>query len=75
MAQKKLVSVRLDEDDLAQIDDWASKQRYKKRSDAIDAAVRFAAWLIRHGYMHKIIGFWPKWDTVDTFQFDYHREH
>lgn len=75
MAQKKLVSVRLNEDDLAQIDDWASKQPYRKRSDVIDAAVRFAAWLIRQGYMHKLDRFWPKWDSVDNFQFDYHREH
>lgn len=74
MAQKKLVSVRLDEEDLAQIDNWASRQPYHKRSDAIDAAVRFTAWLIRQGYMHKIIRFWPMYDTVDNFDFNYHRE-
>lgn len=75
MAKKQLVSVRLDEDDLALIDNWVKDQVYYKRSDVVDAAVRLAAWCIRHGYILKLMKFWPKWDWVDNFQLDYHREH
>ena len=75
MAKKQLVSVRLDEDDLREIDNWVKDSAYYKRSDVVDAAVRLAAWCIRHKHIYKLVKFWPKWDTVDTFQFDYHREH
>lgn len=71
---KKLVSVRLDADDLQVIDDWAKKERYQKRSDAVDAAVSLAAWMIRNGYAQKLLRFYPKWDTVDEFKFEYHRQ-
>lgn len=75
MAKKQLVSVRLDEEDLAQIDKWAKDSVYYKRSDVVDAGVRLAAWCIRHGHILKLMKFWPKWDTVINFQFDYHRVH
>lgn len=71
---KKLVSVRLDTDDLRVIDDWAKKERYQKRSDIVDSAVRLAAWMIRNGYAQKLIRFWPKWDEVDDFKLEYHRQ-
>lgn len=71
---KKLVSIRLDADDLQVIDDWAKKESYRNRSDAVDAAVRLAAWMIQNGHEQKLIRFWPKWDTVDEFKFEYHRE-
>lgn len=75
MAKKKLVSVRLDEEDVAQIDSWVEAGCYYGRSDVIDAAVRLAAWLIRHGLIYKLLKFWPKYDTVDNFDFSYHREN
>lgn len=71
---KTLVSVRLDADDLKVIDDWANKERYQKRSDVVDAAVRLAAWMIRNGYAQKLIRFWPKSDEVDDFKLEYHRQ-
>ena len=70
---KKLVSVRLDTDDLRVIDEWAEKQRYQKRSDVVDAAVRLAAWMIKNGHSQKLIRFWPQWDTMDEFKMEYHR--
>lgn len=71
---KTLVSVRLDADDLKVIDDWAKKERYQKRSDVVDAAVSLAAWMIRNGYAQKLLRFYSKWDTVDEFKFEYHRQ-
>lgn len=73
MAQKKLVSVRLDADDLQVIDDWVERVRFRNRSVVIDAAVRLAAWMIKNGHARKLNGFYPKWDTMDEFKFEYHR--
>lgn len=70
---KKLVSVRLDADDLEVIDDWAMEERYRNRSDAVDAAVRLAAWMIKNGYAERLLKFYPKWDTMDEFKMNYHR--
>lgn len=70
---KKLVSVRLDADDLKVIDDWASAERYRKRSDVVDAAVRLAAWMIQNGHAQKLIRFYPKWDTMEEFKMEYRR--
>lgn len=71
---KKLVSVRLDADDLQVIDDWAKKEHYRKRSDVVDAAVALAAWMIQNGYAEKLLQFFPDRDTVDEFTFKYHRQ-
>lgn len=71
---KKLVSVRLEQDDLQIIDDWAKGERYNTRADIIDAAVRFAAWMIKNGKTDKLRFFWPELDVVDKFEFEYHRD-
>lgn len=71
---KKLVSVRLGQDELQVIDDWANSVRWHKRSDMINAAVRLAAWMIKNGHAHKLGYFKPQFDTVDKFEFEYHRE-
>ena len=70
---KKLVSVRLDADDLKVIDDWAETESYRNRSDAVDAAVRLAAWMIKNGHAQKLIRFYPKWDTMEEFKMEYRR--
>lgn len=70
---KKLVSVRLDADDLKVIDDWAETERYRKRSDMVDAAVRLAAWMIQNGQAEKLLHFYPQWDTMQEFKMDYRR--
>lgn len=72
---KKLVSVRLDADDIQVIDDWIADDCYYGRSDIIDAAVRLAAWMIQNGNAQKLLRFWPKYDTVDEFKLEYHRQH
>lgn len=74
MKSTKLVSVRLDEDDLEIIDKAASDSDYRKRSDYINAAVRFMAWAIKNGRSLEIVKFFPRYgDVVDQFDFKYHR--
>ena len=74
MKAAKLVSVRLDEDDLKIIDDQAKKAFGRKRSDYIHAAVRLMAWAIKNGHELKICRFYPCYgDVVDQFDLKYHR--
>lgn len=74
MKPAKLVSVRLDEDDLKIIDEAAGQLEFRKRSDYINAAVRFMAWAIKENQQLKILRFRPRFgDVVDQFDFKYHR--
>lgn len=76
MATTKLISIRVDEDDLRIIDERVESVGYGKRSDLINAALRFMAWAIQDGQAHKLERFWPKYgDKVDSFALTYHREH
>ena len=71
---KQLVSVRLDADDLKVIDDWAKDERYRKRSDIVDAAVSLAAWMIENGHAKKLLYFHRKYDEMEEFKMDYRRK-
>ena len=76
MKAKKLVSIRLDEDDLKIIDEAAQSNGYRKRSDYIDAAVRLMAWAIKNGKSPEICKFYPCFgDVVDRFELIFHRGH
>lgn len=76
MISTKLVSVRLDEDDLKIIDEAAKNGVNRKRSDYIHAAVRLMAWAIKEGQHLKICRFYPcNGDVVDHFELNYHRGH
>lgn len=74
MKAAKLVSVRLDEEDLKIIDEAASVLDYRKRSDYIQAAVRLMAWAIKNSQQLKILRFYPNYgDVVDKFELTYCR--
>lgn len=76
MKSKRLVSVRLDEDDLQVIDKACGSKVYIKRSDFICKAVSFMAWAISNKEADKLLKFWPEFgDVVDKFDFQYHRSH
>lgn len=76
MAKTKLISIRVDEEDLSWIDNEVTKYGYPKRSDYVNAALRLMAWAIQNGQAHKIQKFWPQYgDKVDSFELSYHREH
>lgn len=76
MENKKLVSVRLVDEDLQVIDQACKSYGYRKRSDYICKAVSFMAWAIRNKEADKLLKFWPEFgDVVDKFDFQYHRSH
>lgn len=76
MQNKKLVSVRLCEEDLQVIDKACKSSIYRKRSDFICKAVSFMAWAISNSKADKLLKFWPEYgDVVDKYEFQYHRSH
>ena len=75
MRTNKLISVRLDEEDIATIDQYCARDRYIKRSDLIYSAVALAAALIQNGKVNQLRYFYPRHgDKIDEFKLEYHRE-
>ncbi|MBQ3285689.1 MAG: ribbon-helix-helix protein, CopG family [Ruminococcus sp.] len=76
MANKKLVSVRLDPRDVATLEEVARTDGYRDRSEFIRAAVTLMAVLCKEGKYGKVLSFRPRWgDVLDTFDLTYHLEH
>lgn len=74
MEKTKLVSVRINEDLLAQIDAIVKQEMYISRSNLIEAGLN----LIAQGYKRKDVQkpwhFLPKWDEITEFTFKFHRQ-
>ena len=76
MRSTKLVSVRLDEENLKTIDRRAEKHMWRNRSNYINAAISFMAWAIENHQEEKIMSFRPEHgDVVTEFKLEYYREH
>lgn len=76
MENLKLVSVRIDPKDLEALDDIVKNERYVKRSDLIQAAIKLYLAAHEKGLGEKVRRFLPHWgDVVDEFVFEYHRGH
>ena len=75
MDKTTLISIRVSEESLKVIDDYAKKTPWLKRSSVINSAIDFLAWAIKNGHGEKIRKFYPKWDDVVNFEFDYHSGH
>ena len=76
MRETKLISVRLDAEDIADIDKWCKENRYWKRSAIISQAVALARVLVQSGHAQKLLHFDPRYgDVMDEFKLTYHREH
>lgn len=76
MENLKLVSVRIDPHDLNALDEIVNNERYVKRSDLIQAAIKLYLAAHEKGLGDKVRRFLPQWgDVVDEFKFEYHRDH
>lgn len=76
MKNLKLISVRVDPDDLDKLDEYANDGICRKRSDLIQAAIRLMLVACEKGQTRDVCRFLPKWgDVVDEFKFEFHREH
>ena len=76
MRKTKLVSVRLDAEDIADIDKWCENDYCWKRSAVISQAVALARVLIQSGHAKELLHFDPRYgDVIDDFKLTYHRTH
>ena len=75
MRETKLISVRLDADDIETIDNYCKRMRYPTRSNVIYAAVHLMAVLVQQHKIDRIYDFRPEFgDVIDEFTFKYHRK-
>ena len=76
MENLKLISVRIDPRDLDALDEIVNKNRFVKRSDLIQSAIKLYLAAEEKGLGTKVRRFFPHWgDVVDEFKFEYHRDH
>lgn len=76
MNKTKVISVRIDEQLLAQIDEKVSNMTYLTRNDLICGLLRFANHVAVPSQLEKFCYFFPEFgDVLDEFEFKYHREH
>lgn len=76
MKQDKLVSVRLSEKTVATLERYGQNHYGYNRSQLINMAANFFAYLIETRQIDKIKRFYPEFgDVVDEFTFKFHREH
>lgn len=76
MENLKGISVRIDPCDLKALDEIVEHDRYVKRSDLIQAAIKLYLAAHEKGLGDKVKRFLPQWgDVVDEFIFEYHRGH
>ena len=75
MENKKLVSVRIDADDLREIDRICENVSYRKRSDLIQMGVKAIIELYKAGLYNKVLRYSPQFgDVIDDIKFEYHRQ-
>lgn len=76
MENKKLVSVRIDADDLREIDRICENVSYRKRSDLIQVGVKVVIELCKAGLFNQALRYCPQFgDVIHDIRFEYHREH
>lgn len=76
MRETKLISVRLDAEDIADIDKWCKENQWWKRSAVISQAVALARVLVQSGHAKELLHFNPRYgDVIDDIKLTYHRTH
>lgn len=74
MSKTKLISVRVDEEDLNKIDDYVSRFNWRKRSDVINTAVTIIAEAINRGLIEEMIRYYPPYWEIKEFSFKCERK-
>jgi metal-responsive CopG/Arc/MetJ family transcriptional regulator len=75
MESKKLVSVRINEDDLGRLEGICQNGGYWNRSDLIQLGVKAIIQLHDNGLLNKVAMFRPQYgDVIDEIKFNYHRQ-
>lgn len=74
MERKRLISVRVDKEALDKVDEYVSKQRWRRRSEIIDAAVCIIAEAIDRGLVEDMIKYYPHLYDITEFSFKCERK-
>lgn len=74
MAESKVISIRLTDEMLAEVDRLAARQRYYTRTSIIEAGIKMMIAAETHGGVQNPINFSPRWDEVTEFSFRYRRK-
>ena len=75
MEKTILVSVRVPESMVNELDRIAAEKRYYKRSTLIHRAIRFMLLCQKYGLLDRILIYNSHYVKVDKLEFDYHHEH
>lgn len=75
MEKTILVSVRVPESMVKELDRIAAKMPQYKRSTLIHRAIRFMLLCEKHGVLRRILSYNSNYIKVDKLEFDYHHEH
>ena len=74
MKETKLISVRLDAEDIADIDQWCKESFGWKRSAVISQAVALARVLVQTGHAKELLNFHPRnGDEMEDVKYKYDR--
>lgn len=74
MKKTKVVTFRIEEDMLNEIDQITSRHGWYKRSSIIEAGLQIMVELEKRGLARQALSYRPKWDEIDTLEFKMHRK-
>lgn len=69
MEKTRVVTFRIEEDVLNEVDQIASRHGYYKRSHVIAASLRIMVELEKRNLARQALRYHPKWDEIDTLEF------
>lgn len=74
MAESKVISIRLTEEMLAEVDRLAARERWYTRTSIIEAGIKMMIEAQHHKDVQNPLSFSPRWDEVTEFSFKYRRK-
>lgn len=74
MEKTRVVTFRIEEDVLKEVDQIAGRHGYCKRSHIIAAGLRIMVELEKRNLARQALNYHPKFDDIDTLDFKKHRK-
>lgn len=74
MEKTKVVTFRIEEDMLNEVDQIGNRHGWYKRSSVIKAGLRIMTELEKRGLAGQALNYHPKRDEIDTLEFKMHRK-
>ena len=74
MEKTRVITFRIDDDLLNEVDQIASHHKSYKRSNVIEAGLRIMVELEKRHLAGQAIAYHPDWDEIETLEFKMHRK-